>query len=75
MPSADTIAIDTIIQASTEAMWKAWMEPSIILKWFGSDPNGKGLKARWMSGLADVLKLHLLMPMKPNTLVSAFITK
>jgi uncharacterized protein YndB with AHSA1/START domain len=45
MPSADTIVIDTIIHAPTEAVWKAWTERSIILKWFGSDPNGKGLKA------------------------------
>ena len=45
MSSADTITINTIIHASTEEVWKAWTEPSLVLKWFGSDSNGKGLKA------------------------------
>lgn len=45
MPSADTIVIDTTIHYSTEEVWKAWTEPTIILKWFGSDSNGRGIKA------------------------------
>jgi uncharacterized protein YndB with AHSA1/START domain len=45
MSSADTISIDTIIHASIEDVWNAWTEPQIVLKWFGSDPKGKGIKA------------------------------
>jgi uncharacterized protein YndB with AHSA1/START domain len=41
----DTITIETIINASVENVWKAWTDPILILNWFGSDPNGKGLKA------------------------------
>ncbi len=26
-------------------IWKAWTDPETMLKWIGSDPNGKGLKA------------------------------
>ena len=29
-----------------EVVWKAWTNPDLILQWFGSDPNGRGLKAR-----------------------------
>jgi uncharacterized protein YndB with AHSA1/START domain len=45
MSSADTIRIDTIIHASIEDVWNAWTQPPIVLKWFGSDPKGKGIKA------------------------------
>ena len=45
MPSTDTINITTLIHATTEEVWKAWTEPLIILKWFGSDPKGQGIKA------------------------------
>ena len=45
-PTEDTIVIETILHASIENVWNAWTEPSIILKWFGSDPNGKGIKAK-----------------------------
>ena len=41
----DAIVIEAIIHASSEDLWRAWTEPGLILKWFGSDPNGKGLKA------------------------------
>jgi uncharacterized protein YndB with AHSA1/START domain len=41
----DTITIETIIHASIKDVWNAWTEPSIILNWFGSDPNGKGMSA------------------------------
>jgi uncharacterized protein YndB with AHSA1/START domain len=41
----DTISIETVINAPIENVWNAWTEASTILKWFGSDPNGKGLKA------------------------------
>jgi len=26
-------------------VWRAWTDPGIILKWFGSDPKGAGLQA------------------------------
>jgi len=42
---SDTITIEVLINASTEQVWNAWTNPLIVLKWFGSDPNGKGLKA------------------------------
>jgi len=41
----DTIAIETILHAPINTVWQAWTDPSLILKWFGSDPNGKGIKA------------------------------
>jgi uncharacterized protein YndB with AHSA1/START domain len=41
----DTINIERIIHAPLKDVWKAWTEPSIILNWFGSDPDGKGLNA------------------------------
>ena len=42
---SDTITIETIIHAPIYLVWKAWTDPSVILQWFGSDPNGKGIKA------------------------------
>jgi len=41
----DTIFIEILLNAPIEEVWKAWTEPSIILKWFGSDQKGKGIKA------------------------------
>ena len=41
----DTITIETIIHAPSSIVWKAWTDPLLILQWFGSDPNGKGIKA------------------------------
>jgi len=40
-----SIKLETKINAPVNKVWRAWTEPAIILKWFGSDPNGKGLKA------------------------------
>ena len=42
----DVVRIETSFDATREKVWKAWTEPEFILKWFGSDPNGKGLKAK-----------------------------
>ena len=42
----DVVKIETSFDATREKVWKAWTEPEFILKWFGSDPNGKGLKAK-----------------------------
>ena len=47
MPSTsnDTITLERLIEAPIEDVWKAWIDPVIILNWFGSDSNGKGLRA------------------------------
>ena len=42
----DVIRIETSFEATKEKVWKAWTEPEFILQWFGSDPNGKGLRAK-----------------------------
>ena len=42
----DAISIEVIINASIEKVWRAWTDPEWILKWFGSDPNGRGIKAK-----------------------------
>lgn len=42
----DAISIEVIINARIEKVWKAWTDPEWILKWFGSDPNGHGIKAK-----------------------------
>jgi uncharacterized protein YndB with AHSA1/START domain len=39
------ICIETIINAPVEKVWQAWTVPDIILQWFGSDPNGRGISA------------------------------
>ena len=41
----DTITIETYFPAFSEQLWKAWADPDLILNWFGSDPDGQGLKA------------------------------
>ena len=42
----DTVVIDNVFHSPVEVVWKAWTEPSLVLKWFGSDPGGKGLRAQ-----------------------------
>ena len=42
----DAISIEVIIDAPIEKVWKAWTDPEWILKWFGSDPKGLGIKAK-----------------------------
>jgi uncharacterized protein YndB with AHSA1/START domain len=34
-----------MIHTPIEKTWEAWTNPALILKWFGSDPNGEGIKA------------------------------
>ena len=41
----DSVKIYTTIHAPVEMVWKAWTDPDLILKWFGSDPQGWGFKA------------------------------
>jgi len=40
------VNIKYLLNASPEIIWKAWTDPALILHWFGSDPNGKGLSAQ-----------------------------
>ncbi|HMK19804.1 MAG TPA: SRPBCC domain-containing protein [Chitinophagaceae bacterium] len=42
----DVVRIETSFDATREKVWKAWTEPGLILQWFGSDLNGKGLRAK-----------------------------
>jgi uncharacterized protein YndB with AHSA1/START domain len=42
----DSLFIETIIHHSVEKVWEAWTEPGVIMKWFGSDPNGEVLRAQ-----------------------------
>jgi uncharacterized protein YndB with AHSA1/START domain len=44
-PDNDTIAINRAFEAAVQNVWKSWTDPAIISKWFGSDPEGKVLKA------------------------------
>lgn len=39
------VTLDILLDATPAAVWKAWTDPNMILKWFGSDPGGRGLKA------------------------------
>ena len=41
----DAILIQTTFNAPIEKVWNAWTDAAIISKWFGSDPNGRVLKA------------------------------
>jgi len=42
----DTITIENILSASAEEVWNAWTQPQLVLKWFGSDPEGWGIHAQ-----------------------------
>ena len=42
----DAINLTIKIHAPIEDLWKAWTHPTLVLKWFGSDPKGVGLDAR-----------------------------
>lgn len=44
--AADSINIEMSFNTSIEKVWNSWTEPELILQWFGSDPNGKGIKAQ-----------------------------
>ena len=43
--NGDTVKIEKSFNAPLEKLWALWTEPELILQWFGSDPNGKGIKA------------------------------
>jgi uncharacterized protein YndB with AHSA1/START domain len=42
----DSVRIETNFNTRKEKIWEVWTEPEFILQWFGSDPKGKGLKAK-----------------------------
>jgi uncharacterized protein YndB with AHSA1/START domain len=42
----DSISLEITNHAPIQNVWKAWTDPALILKWIGSDPKGKGLKAQ-----------------------------
>ena len=42
----DFVRIETSFNALRGKVLEAWTDPEFILKWFGSDPNGKGLRAK-----------------------------
>lgn len=42
---SEKIQLEILLRAPIVEVWRAWTEPDRISKWFGSDPNGKGLKA------------------------------
>lgn len=39
------IFLEKKFSAPIEKIWNAWTDPAFIMNWFGSDPNGKVLKA------------------------------
>ncbi|MBS1604647.1 MAG: SRPBCC domain-containing protein [Bacteroidetes bacterium] len=39
------VSIDFELPAPVEAVWRAWTEPEMVLRWFGSKPDGVGLRA------------------------------
>ena len=41
----DKVTIEIPINAPLEKLWKAWTDPALISKWFGSDPDGKVMNA------------------------------
>jgi uncharacterized protein YndB with AHSA1/START domain len=40
-----SIFLDITFISPIEKVWEAWTNPTLIMTWFGSDPNGKVLKA------------------------------
>jgi uncharacterized protein YndB with AHSA1/START domain len=41
----NSICFETTFKTSIEKIWDAWTNPTLIMNWFGSDPQGKVLKA------------------------------
>ena len=42
----DSVKIEMSFNATIEEVWNAWTDPQLVLKWFGSDPNGEGINAQ-----------------------------
>lgn len=45
MATPDSVFLEVTFKGPVEKIWEAWTNPLLILNWFGSDHNGKGLKA------------------------------
>ncbi|HTQ28839.1 MAG TPA: SRPBCC domain-containing protein [Puia sp.] len=41
----DSVRMDICFPVAPEEVWDAWTIPDLILQWFGSDPDGTGVKA------------------------------
>jgi uncharacterized protein YndB with AHSA1/START domain len=39
------VLLEITFKTSLENVWEAWTNPLLLMNWFGSDPNGKVLKA------------------------------
>ena len=71
----ESVFIETTIHEAVEKVWEAWTEPDIIMKWFGSDPNGEVLSAKLDVRPRRTFAKHLKIPTKPGILVVAFIMR
>jgi uncharacterized protein YndB with AHSA1/START domain len=40
-----SIFLEITFKSHIEKLWESWTNPTLIMSWFGSDPNGKVLKA------------------------------
>jgi len=43
--SKDTVNLEVLLSAPVERVWEAWTDAVLVLKWIGSDPNGRGVSA------------------------------
>jgi len=41
----DTVNLEVLLSAPVEKVWEAWTNADLVLKWFGSDLNGRGRSA------------------------------
>jgi len=41
----DSVILSEHFNATPQQVWEAWTDASLLLRWFGSDPNGKGIQA------------------------------
>ena len=41
----DSVTIQKVFYSPVQSVWDAWTVPAVIMRWFGSDPKGKVLKA------------------------------
>ena len=46
MENNDSVYLEKVFDTEVDNVWQAWTDPVIVLKWFGSDPDGKGLEAK-----------------------------
>jgi uncharacterized protein YndB with AHSA1/START domain len=45
MTDDSSIFLEASFHSSIEKVWEAWTNPAKVMKWFGSDPKGKVLRA------------------------------